>query len=88
MRKGLGHSRPFGKRKSQRRRVQRKVRRPRNVGYAAKMEAERKGGTVRGRRRAQKRGGRHTGPYTPEHHEGHNGQGKLVRPGGPTKETQ
>lgn len=86
MRKGLGHSEPFGKRKRQTYlRSTRKPPRttPQNMGHAAKMQAERN--TVRGRRSTRKTTA-HTGPYTPEHFEGHNRQGKRVRPGGPTKE--
>lgn len=90
MRKGLGHSEPFGKRKPQtylRAKPKPASRTPVNIGFdMARMHEER--GDVRTQRgkRPRRRTTPHTGPYTPTHYEGHNGRGKRVRPGGPTKE--
>lgn len=87
MRRGVGHSYPFGKRRNPRTGAKRRApTRPQNVGHEAKMRAERAGPvrTQRGKRPTV-RPKPHRGPYTPEHHEGHRGSGKLVTPGSSDK---
>lgn len=90
MRRGLGHSEPFGKRKHQgypRSKVKSARRLPNNVGRSAVLRGEQAGvvKTRRGRR-PRRSTVAHTGPYTPEHFARVQGKRTRVRPGGPAKE--